>query len=1456
MDAPRNPRRIGVLVRGWCNHGVSITSETVSQFLAIIKKELQLSGQIKGVFYKKESLLERLEESLLQIVGADVYPTVEIVHIVPVPLLLPTRIGSKRPPKVDFERLLSDLQYSCTSPGTDKVWRYQYLPDPPLETPQAFIVNPKAKIFLNKIQEPFAVVSISGVARAGKSTFLTYLMRCLSKNPNFGSFECSDQVQSCTAGIWMWPELIPWTDPKTGRVRKILLLDLEGLGAIDEFSLERTSAHKDYFLQLFTFGCMVSSLMIFNSNSVLVSFTQDSWNEIGKLAAGLKKFSNGEDNERNWEFNRPHFLYVARRHGKYKTLQEDRKFWKEALANKMLADSIQMKQFFRVVFEASFLSLTEIPSTSNSDATQTITPEIELFMQKMALWADEEFGKMLQDFSVANITKQEGDVQEKRHLKTVKGGYFQIVEQFWKVVLSGGMASASLAPVFTRAIEGGISTGFELELATLKEEIRQRNCPFQWEEFNLEIEHKKTLMLKRLHKMCQAEDPPVPTSFICRADIDVKVKFYMEPKKRENELAIAAAVIRQFQPLKIRYFEELTSGQEFLDMARLNHLPEDFLWKSDLLIKLQTFHAKILQRLVTLKKKIISECLPTVPNSPKTVQSEEEWFYVLTTHPSIDEPFLTSISTEQEQTNFKTRVLLSKRELQTRITEAKIPNWLWLESPEVFTQRFFNKHKQCIEKRKRQIANIKFRTVAIELFDEQNIFLSEGFEVDVDDFSPLGFIKFLVNSVKLDRMDWIHYQNEINKMDRKPSPQDAESAEFKNQIIETLRVLVSKDCHIRIRIKKTASEATASRQDRIATFFRLHLDHEHLIKETDWNVGLRLLGSTDEFDSWICFLKHRRLVEKIFRRPLPPDANRWEFTRSEDWFVLVRHDTEEPPTYAELDNLCRVYLDGTFASEPKRYPGIPNHLLLGFERKPPNGDSCLGKSYLDYSFEPLLYLDLSQSDLEEMDQSVFQSDRINDDTYHCVCWPSLEALRLSASQTELLMSTGNVEPAPVAGEVTTHLPLNQALERFPHTVFKFPTWREVVSTNSGQEFFLKPGGFIEWNSEEFLEMYEQQYVDEQEGLQNQRVLRVLIATHTKHILFHRFYLWKKKSSSSTAKKVILPLEKPESKLVHLEQQNALLFPKDSSLFTQVDVKFSNTLDVVHAVVKQSPPDQPKPRILVLNFASGSIPGGTWGSGGTGQEEELFRRTDLARTLLLSHYPIPEWGAVLSPKVSIFRASEAEGYRLYDELIECDVISACPYDARRDPNLIQPATEKVGSSFFPQNVVRTFRKLLTIMQFASQQGCAPDSKYDHVILGDFGCENFDNPPHDIAEIWHEVLKQYGGLLKSHIIFAVNSKPNFEIFSKIIKPHYYALEILPPVYCHDLEILPLCLDGGRCVHKEEENRTTKNSIFHPPKCPNSDQKSGTQCENHCTNSSIVHVTSTPLSFRDHMHKMVGC
>lgn len=74
------------------------------------------------------------------------------------------------------------------------------------------------------------------------------------------------------------------------------------------------------------------------------------------------------------------------------------------------------------------------------------------------------------------------------------------------------------------------------------------------------------------------------------------------------------------------------------------------------------------------------------------------------------------------------------------------------------------------------------------------------------------------------------------------------------------------------------------------------------------------------------------------------------------------------------------------------------------------------------------------------------------------------------------------------------------------------------------------------------------------------------------------------------------------------------------------------------------------RTAVLNMASASNPGGGYVAGKGAQEENLHRRTNLFQCLQDPYrtqtarewrYPLPEFGGVFSPDVTVLRHSEAQ-----------------------------------------------------------------------------------------------------------------------------------------------------------------------------------------------------------------------
>ena len=104
-----------------------------------------------------------------------------------------------------------------------------------------------------------------------------------------------------------------------------------------------------------------------------------------------------------------------------------------------------------------------------------------------------------------------------------------------------------------------------------------------------------------------------------------------------------------------------------------------------------------------------------------------------------------------------------------------------------------------------------------------------------------------------------------------------------------------------------------------------------------------------------------------------------------------------------------------------------------------------------------------------------------------------------------------------------------------------------------------------------------------------------------------------------------------------------------------------------------------PKCAVLNMASFQRPGGGVDTGSRAQEEELCRRSNLLQSLYQYspdkhgifdykapkrfHYPIPMYGGIYSPNVTVFR--HALSYTFLEEPFKCSVISVA---AVKNPEL--------------------------------------------------------------------------------------------------------------------------------------------------------------------------------------------
>lgn len=179
--------------------------------------------------------------------------------------------------------------------------------------------------------------------------------------------------------------------------------------------------------------------------------------------------------------------------------------------------------------------------------------------------------------------------------------------------------------------------------------------------------------------------------------------------------------------------------------------------------------------------------------------------------------------------------------------------------------------------------------------------------------------------------------------------------------------------------------------------------------------------------------------------------------------------------------------------------------------------------------------------------------------------------------------------------------------------------------------------------------------------------------------------------------------------------------------------------------------------LVLDMASMSMPGGGWRKASAAQEENLHRRTNLMHCLEDPYkvnprrswdYPIPQFGGVYIPGVTVFRGSEPEGYPFLPEPRQVSVVACAA--------LKMPPTEKdpkTGEERLDKKLAReTLRKIEAILAIAVEHG------HTDLVLSAFGCGAYMNPPGHIARLFRQALTSPTFKTRfENVIFAILDTP---------------------------------------------------------------------------------------------------
>lgn len=136
---------------------------------------------------------------------------------------------------------------------------------------QSLHMKPEALDFLRSLPQPIYIVTLAGVAREGKSTWLTLFMRHLAEKCGESEsdlrFRVSKGVVTCTSGCWVWA-----TSKMPGRDGTLVPMDTQGLASGNQEGLNR----------LFTFSVLLSSVLVLN---VMRQVNDDTLDKLGAVAA-------------------------------------------------------------------------------------------------------------------------------------------------------------------------------------------------------------------------------------------------------------------------------------------------------------------------------------------------------------------------------------------------------------------------------------------------------------------------------------------------------------------------------------------------------------------------------------------------------------------------------------------------------------------------------------------------------------------------------------------------------------------------------------------------------------------------------------------------------------------------------------------------------------------------------------------------------------------------------------------------------------------------------------------------------------------------------------------------------------------------------------------------------------------------------------------------------------------
>lgn len=148
----------------------------------------------------------------------------------------------------------------------------------------------------------------------------------------------------------------------------------------------------------------------------------------------------------------------------------------------------------------------------------------------------------------------------------------------------------------------------------------------------------------------------------------------------------------------------------------------------------------------------------------------------------------------------------------------------------------------------------------------------------------------------------------------------------------------------------------------------------------------------------------------------------------------------------------------------------------------------------------------------------------------------------------------------------------------------------------------------------------------------------------------------------------------------------------------------------------------------INMANQHHPGGGVISGCPAQEEALCRRSNHYLGLEGQTYPLPDFGGIYCPNVTVFREDETRGYAFMDKPEKVNLVAIAAYDLRgkeTDPEKLKNDADYMNGT---REKIRNTLRIMAIKE------------HGVLVPGALGCGAFQNPPTLVASLFQEVFKE--------------------------------------------------------------------------------------------------------------------